>query len=125
MKTTNNVAGKPGLDPTLPDVELVLGGKTYKLAYDFNAIVQAEKVTGINLLVHVVGEMSARSLVGLLWAALLPGHPEIEIEEVGRMIQPHNIPVIRSAIVTAWFGSVPSKKEKKDDGQGEAKGSAV
>jgi len=103
----NTVAGKPGLDPTLPDVELILGGDTYHLAYDFNAVVQAEKVCGVNLLTAVVGEITAQSLRGLLWASLLKDRPDITIGEVGGLIRPTNIVTIREAVVSCWFGSVP------------------
>ena len=114
-KKANKVAGKPGHDPTLPDVDLVISGETYKLAYDFNAIVQAEKMTGVNLLASVVGEINAVSLRGLLWAALLRDRPEITIEHTGGLILPSNIATIRQAIVTAWFGSV-----QESEGSGEA-----
>jgi hypothetical protein len=111
----NLVAGKPGLDPLLPDVELVLGGTTYHLSYDFNAICQAERVTGVNLLSSVVGEISAASLRGLLWAALLKDRPLMTVEEVGGLIRPENIATIREAIVTAWFGSVPEEAQEGEE----------
>lgn len=100
------VSGKPGLDPTLPNVKLVAGGKEYQLAYDFNAIVRATEVTGVNLLSSVVGEINAVSLRGLLWAALLKDQSDITIEEAGDLITPTNMGTIRQAIVTAWFGSI-------------------
>lgn len=114
MKSTNKVAGKPGHDPMLPNVELIVGGETYHLSYDFNAVVLAEEATGVNLLAAVVGEMNARQLRGLLWSALVKDRPEMTIEQASALILPTNIPTIRKAIVTAWFGSV------KDDGTGEA-----
>lgn len=110
----NKVAGKPGLDPTLPNVDLTVGGTTYHLAYDFNAIVQAEKETGVNLLTAVVGEINAQSLRGLLWASLLKDNPELTLDQVGGFIKPTNIATIRQAIVTCWFGSVPDEKPGED-----------
>lgn len=108
----HSVAGKPGEDPTLPNVELIVGGATFHLAYDFNAIIKAEKETGVNLLSSAVGEINATSLRGLLWASLLPENPEMTIDQAGKLVKPWNIPTIRQAIVTAWFGSV------KDQGEG-------
>jgi hypothetical protein len=116
---TNKVAGKPGLDPTLPDVELVLGGETFALAYDFNAVCQAEKATGINLLSSVVGEITASSLRGLLWASVLKDRPDITIDEVGALIRPTNIATIREAVVSCWFGSVPDVEPGEGKGQSE------
>lgn len=108
----HSVAGKPGQDPTLPNVEIIFSQATYHLAYDFNAIVKAEQVTGVNLLSSAVGEITATSLRGLLWASLLPENPDMTIEEVGSLIKPSNVGTIRKAITTAWFGSV---KDKDDD----------
>jgi hypothetical protein len=116
---SNTVANKPGSDPTLPDVELILGGKIYHLAYDFNAIVQAEKATGVNLLSSVVGEITASSLRGLLWASLLKDQPDITLEQAGKLIKPHNIGTVREAIVTAWFGSNPDAEPGEDQAQSE------
>ena len=67
----NNVAGKPGLDPTLPNVTLILGGVERHLVFDFNAIVLADKETGVNLIKAAMSEIDATSLRGLLWASLL------------------------------------------------------
>lgn len=118
MRTNNNkVAGVVGSDPTLPDVELVVGGETYRLAYDFNAVVKAEEATGVNLLTSVMGVVTARSLRGLLWAALLKDKPDITIDKAGSLISPQNIPTIREAITTAWFGSVPKPGEGDDAGE--------
>lgn len=116
MSQVHKVAGVPGHDPTLPQVELVIGKTTYHLAYDFNAVVLAEKATGVNLLESVVGDISAVSLRGLFWAALLREHPEVTIEQAGSLIMPHNMMTIRQAIVTAWFGSIGDK----DGSEGEA-----
>jgi len=109
MNNSNDVAGRPGLDPTLPDVKLVLGGNTYQLVFDFNAIAQAEKVTGINLLQASIDTASAQSLRGLLWASLLKENPNLIIEQVGSLITMANAPTIWAAIRTAWFGSVTSE----------------
>jgi hypothetical protein len=111
------VAGVPGHDPTLPNVEVVVDGKTYHLVYDFNAVVAAEKATGVNLLASVLGEISAASLRGLLWAALLKEHPKVTLEQAGAMIRPSHIPMLRNAIVTAWFGSTSDKEESEGEAQ--------
>jgi len=111
MTNPNNVAGVPGLDPTLPDVKLILAGKTYQLVFDFNAIAQAEIATGINLLQASIDTASAQSLRGLLWASLLKQNPTISIEHVGSLITMKNAPTIWAAIREAWFGSVAIDSE--------------
>lgn len=112
----STVADKAGLDPTLPDVSLTIKDKTYSLVFDFNAIVEAERVTGTNLLDKVLGSIDAKSLRGLLWASLIKAQPNITIEQAGDLITLHNASRIREAIVTAWFGSI----EDTDSASGEA-----
>ena len=118
---SNNVAGKPGLDPTLPDVSLVIGGQERHLCFDLNAVCVAEKSTGVNLLKAAVSEVDATSIRGLLFAALLCDDPKITLEEVGTWITMKNIPNVHKAIVTAWFASIDDQEENKDgDTSGEA-----
>lgn len=118
MSTT--VAGKPGLDPALPDVSLILGGVERKLCFDYNAIVQAEKATGVNLLEGMAGRLNATNLRGLLWAALLRGSPKITIEEVGELIRPSMINVLHEALIATWFGSIAAPNEENAAGELEA-----
>ena len=107
-----------GLDPTLPHVELILGGKTYHLCFDFNAIVRAEKETGLNLLRAALEAVNATNIRGLLWASLLHENPTLTIEHVGSFINYRNIAIINDAVRTAWFGSIP---EPEEGAEGEAK----
>lgn len=116
------VAGKPGVDPVLPDVTLILGGRERHLCYDFNAIVLASQVTGINLLKSIVGEIEPASLRGLLWAALLRDEPELTLEQVGVLIRPGSIPGIKEALLRAWFESVG--EENAGGAKGEARARA-
>jgi hypothetical protein len=109
----STVANVPGLDPTLPDVILRLGGVDRHLAFDFNAIVQAEKATGINLLKAMFSDITAEHLRGLLWASLLRGNPDITLDEVGSMLNFGNLAEVHAAIVAAWMASVKDDSEEK------------
>jgi len=111
----SNVSNIPGLDPTLPDVTLILGGVERHLVFDFNAIVQAEKVTGVNMLRASIDSLSAESLRGLLWASLLKENPTLTLDQVGGLITMANAPIIYKAIVTAWFGSVHDAEDVSED----------
>lgn len=108
----NNVAGKLGLDPTLPDVPLILGGKLRHLCYDFAAIVQVEKVTGINLLAAAVSTPSFTVLGCLLWAALLRESPELTLDQVGLLVTPANSAYIHAAVLSAWFKSTSDPSDQ-------------
>ncbi len=116
-RTPHSVAGRPGADPTLPDVTLILGGRERTLCFDFNAICVASKATGLNLLKSIVSELDPQALRGLLWAALLRDEPTLTIDEVGAMIRVPSIPGIRDALMQTWFASV-------GDGKGSAVGEA-
>lgn len=118
------VAGKPGLDPTLPDVSLILGGKERKLCFDFNAICLATQSTGINLMRAMVSGFDAPSLRGLLWASLVRDEPELTLDQVGALIQARNIPIIQKALMTAWFASVDDGEPAEGKPAGEAKAQA-
>ena len=117
----NEVAGVPGLDPTLPDVSLIIGGEKRQLCFDFNAIVLAEKHTGINVLQSVTIP-TAGSLRAMLWASLIRSYPKLTIEEVGSWITMSNAPGIYEALTLAWFGS---NATAEGEPQGEAKAQAT
>lgn len=116
----SNVAGVPGLDATLPDVSLIIGGKTRQLCFDFSAICTVERLTGLNLLKSAVSEVSATNLRALLYAALLRDDPTLTLEEVSKWITMKNVGVIHQALVTAWFGSVEDADQDADEQPGEA-----
>jgi hypothetical protein len=122
-KKTTSVSGTPGLDPALPNVTLILGGVERHLCFDFNAIVLAEKATGVNLLHAIVQDINATNLRGLLWASLLKENPELTVEEVGSWITMRNSSTIYQALITAWFGSV-AEPELTDDPEGKQKAQA-
>ena len=119
------IALKAGLDPTLPDVSLEIGGKERQLAFDFAAIVVAEKVAGLNLLKAArFDDLSFTELRGLLYAALLKNDPTLTLEEVEKWINIHNMGIIQMAIAHAWFGSVSgdeAEAAKPGEDQAQAK----
>jgi hypothetical protein len=100
----NTVAGVPGADPTLPKVPIELNGTTYHLAFDFNSLAMAEKVTGINPMADEF-QFSPLMVRGLLWASLLPGNPGLTLEQVGSWIRWNDRARLCAAIVEALRGS--------------------
>jgi hypothetical protein len=121
MTKQSYVAGTPGDDPTLPNVELILRGRTLQLCYDHNAIAQVENVTGINLMAAAFQVQSASTLRAMLWASIIRQHPDLTIEEVGAWLNPRNFLLVREALLAAWFGSVPEASEgEPGEAQGEA-----
>ena len=113
------VARNPAIDPTLPKIELKLGGKTYFLVFTFAALAMAEaklREVGItaNLLTSIdLGSWDATKLVPLLYAALITHDPDITPTAVAQMIQFRDLPNIINGLYTAWNASI---EEAKPDG---------
>jgi len=104
----SKVFGTPSLDPSLPDVTLLVGSEEFHLAFDMNAIVLAEKATGIDLFKASISNPTAENLRGLLWACILKHKPDFTIEQAGKLITPRNLQNVWLAVLTAWHDSVSS-----------------
>ena len=104
------------VDKVDPSVEIELGGKTYKLVFDFEAFIRIEAKTGKNML---SGEMfqniNATNLVTLLWAALRP-LDALSLQDVARTLNPFHTGKYIEKISEAMAKAVPSDEalEKKD-----------
>lgn len=110
MPRRESVAGTAS-DPLVKFWPLELDGKTYKLSYDFNAIAEAEKLAGCNLLMGMgamlISYTTAQQMRGLLYAAVRKAHPKMTIEECGQLIRIDTIADIKDAIVHAYNESLP------------------
>ena len=112
-----------GLDPTLPDVTLEIGGRVRHLAFDFTAIRIAEKEAGASIL-KILDDVSVSNIATLLYAALLKDDPKLTYDEVGSWITLKNWPICYQAVVAAWLESAEEKKEDEpaaDNAEGEEK----
>jgi hypothetical protein len=58
---------------------------TYKMEFDFNALVRAENLTGLNLMALSQG-MSAGQTRAHVFAAMAKHHPEASIEDAGMLL---------------------------------------
>lgn len=118
MSKKNAVAGQPGLDPTLPNVELTLGDKTYQLVFTFGALATASaKLRAKGIQVNLLHSLDLTALdadrVGpLLFAALLTHQPKIDIEEVEAKITMFNLGTIFEKIVEAYSASLADNTQK-------------
>jgi len=94
-------------------VSVEIGGKNYKLAYDFNEIVKAEKESGVNLLHGLVdlAAMSAAQLTGLLCAAMRAADPKsnITVAQVSQLLQYESIFPFSDALAKSILLSLPKK----------------
>ena len=104
-KSLKLVAGKPGLDSTLPNVPLVINGTTYHLCFDFNAVATVEAETGINLFTADQTKFSPVTFRAMFYASLVKGHPDLTLEQVGSLITPKTLPGIATAVSQTWADS--------------------
>lgn len=110
-------------DPTLPKIEVELGGKKYFLCFTFAALATAEGKlrelgTRVNLL-HALDltDMHAEQVVPLLFAAMLTHQPDIDPATVARLVTFKSIPAIYQGITKAYVASLaePSANGSGDD----------
>lgn len=106
-----------------PSAKLEIDGQSYHLVYDYNAIAEAEVVTGYgcNLLHGLVmpSTISALQLRGLLFAALRARHEEMTIGDAGKLLRVDTIERVLKAIGEAWALSMPEPKTNPSGAAGE------
>ena len=109
------------VSPTLPRVPLEVNGKEYFLVFDFNAIVAAEQLTGMNLLTSLdFSQLSATTLRALLYAALLRVQPDMTLEAAGSLLRIGTVAKVMKALGEAFAEShAEPDDEPKNDQQPE------
>jgi hypothetical protein len=111
---TETVAGTPA-DPTVRYVPLELGGTTYQLCFDFDAIAKAEEMTGMSLLFGVDwSHVGVTRMRAMLVACMLKAHPDIKPERLTRFITHKNTAKIQAALIEAWVNSTPDADDEEN-----------
>lgn len=117
MPRLQTVAGTSA-DPLVQFEKLEIDGQTYHLAYDFNAIAEAEKLVGCNLLEGIAAilmhGMTAEQFRGLFYAALRKARPKMTLEQAGSLVRIDTMPDIREALLRAYNASLPEAKKILD-----------
>lgn len=117
------VAGIPGVDPTLPRVELKLGSDTYYLVFNFKALALAaaklrEKGVHTNLLQSLdLSGLDADTLAPLLYAGLITHQPEITLDEVVAKVSIRDLGGIFTAIAEAYTASLAEPTKAGAEGK--------
>lgn len=68
------------------EADLQVGDRTFGLVFCWNAAVEFEDAAGRSLWEAMVGKLTAKSVRAMLWAGLREKHPEVTLEEAGRLI---------------------------------------
>lgn len=107
------------IDPTLPEVSITIGGKKRPLAFDYKSICIVEKLTGVNMLQDAV-DADFSILCSMLYAACLPQDADLTLDEVGSWINFKNAPIVYQALMSAWYGSLPTVKTDQGEATAQA-----
>src|SRR5580692_7793353 len=83
--------------------KLSIDNKELLLAYDFNAIADAEESAGCNLLAALenLTNITATQLRGLLYAAIV-SEPRLTLREAGDLVRVNTISVVTNALADAY-----------------------
>jgi hypothetical protein len=96
--------------PTVPIVEIELD-KVRHLRMDFNALAQAEEVTGKSFLNGIAWQgMTVKDYRALIWACLLHEDPELTLEAVGSMVHVGNVEYVTGCLAKLWEKSTPKEE---------------
>lgn len=117
MSRLQTVAGTVA-DPLVEFAKLKIDDQTYNLVYDFNAIAEAERLAGCNLMhglaLILLDAPTAGQFRGLLYAALRKGHPKITLAQAGALVRIDTMPEIQEALLRAYNASLPEEKKILD-----------
>lgn len=105
-------------DKLIQKVEIKLNGKKWPLLVDHNVLIECEELTGLNMLTGEAGMLhpSAKAVRALLYLCLKRAEAEYTLEQVGKLITPHNIVKVTEGLLTAWAASMPEQDEEESEG---------
>ncbi len=85
------------------------------LIVSFNALCQAEEVTGINFLMGEFTFSSVRVMRALEWAGLIHEDPNLTLPQVGDLIEEAGADKIARVIIDAFAAAMPKAKPEDED----------
>lgn len=96
-------------------VSMTLGGKEYKMGFDFNALAELEEKLGRSMLEPgAMNFQSVKEIRYFVWASLLKDSPGITVEEAGALITPSNMADVMAKLNEAQGISLPDAEEVKE-----------
>ena len=101
--------------PERPTVELPLGGRTYKLVFDFDAIATAEEETDTaiitGLMVGDVVKPKINFLRALFFSCAHAEQPDLTYEQAKALVTLKTFGTIWMKVLEAWKASNPAAEE--------------
>jgi hypothetical protein len=108
----------PRKNPVQPAVEIELDGETYGLLFNFEAIADAEELTGLPLISGLrkkdVDTPRIAFVRALFYACLRPNHPGVTYEEAAALVNQWNWSEIWSKVLDAWVAGMKKPETAAD-----------
>lgn len=110
------MASRKIAEKLIEKVELKLDGKKWPLLVDHNVLIECEDLTGLNLLTGEanITRPSAKLVRALLFLCLKRAGAEYTLEQVGKLITPHNLVKVQEGLLNAWAASMPDAEEESE-----------
>ena len=89
------------VNPIKPQDTVTVGGKEYKLSFQFDAVAEAEDETGV-VLILTVCKPTVSNVRAIFYALIKPNHPETTFAEVKSMITMKTVLDIWLACAHVW-----------------------
>lgn len=103
-------------DPTVETTEIVIGGKTYKMCFDFDSLVRAEReLNASGNQISLLSALPGRDLesIRIMFAASIRRfHPEVTYAEAVGLVNLPSAFHIALAIGEAWKKAMPEPSEE-------------
>ena len=94
------------VNPTQPAVKLTLDGEAFSLRFDFEAIANAEEITGRPLLTGLtkrdIGTPTISLVRNMFYACLLPDQPSITLDKAKALVTRKTITTVWASVLEAW-----------------------
>jgi hypothetical protein len=110
--------------PTATEHKLTLMGTTYTLAFDFQAIADAEEITGRSLITGLrqkdIDAPAVKLVQAMFYAVTRKHHEGLTYERVKALVTPKTLVPIWAAVLQVWIAGLAEPDE--GDPAGEAQG---
>lgn len=104
--------------PEKPSVKLMLGGVSYSLVYDFEAIAEAEDILDKPLITGLRGRDITTPRVNLVramfFATAHATHPELTYEQAKALVTRDNLVEVWPKVLEAWTLAQPDAEESDE-----------
>jgi hypothetical protein len=101
-------------NPHKGEIELVVDGKTYRMALSMHSLSLLRKRTGISLVElgkALEGDADPENISAVLWAAIQTYHPDVSFEDVARMVPAGGMEELTEKMQEVFVAAFPKQNE--------------